>query len=215
MRAGKNMRYLIVPLGFTLLMAAMAAVCFRPFIEAGAAEWKAVWVMNGPEYEYGKNNLSAAEENKESWQKDLTVGTQYGEICWETENETRKIPLYYGDREDILELGAGTYTGYGLPGEGTRILAGAHDTTYFSGLGELEPGDFVTVQTIGGSFTYEVTKTETADAAQAFAEGENEEELILYTCYPFGETEHIRTQRYLVYAARIESERGDQQNAQE
>ena len=38
------------------------------------------------------------------------------------------------------------------------------------------------------------------DAAQPFAEEEEQEQLILYTCYPFGETEQTRTQRYLVYA---------------
>ncbi len=200
MRKGNNVRYLIVPLGFTLLAAVFAAAFLRPFLKAAAAEWKAVWVMNGPEYNYEENKLLIGEGKKENWQEDLTVGTQYGEICWETENETKKIPLYYGDREDILDLGAGTYPGYGLPGQGTRILAGAHDATYFSGLGELKQGDLVKVYTIGNSFTYEVTKTEIADAAQAFAEKEEQEQLILYTCYPFGETEQTRTQRYLVYA---------------
>ena len=76
MRRGNNLRYLIVPLGFTLLAAVLAAAFLRPFLKVAAAEWKAVWVMNGPEYEYEENKLFIGEGQKENWQEDLTVGKQ-------------------------------------------------------------------------------------------------------------------------------------------
>ncbi|MCI9176620.1 MAG: class D sortase [Lachnospiraceae bacterium] len=200
MKAEKKILYVTAPAVFTVMMGVMAAVFAYPSLKAAGAEWRSVWVMNGPEYGYENSSLEASGRKKENWQKNLTVGTQYGEICWKTKNKTKKIPLYYGDHEKILEFGAGTYPGFGLPGQGKKILAGAHDTTYFSGLQELEQGDSITVHTIGDSFTYEITKTEIADAAQTFAAEDEKEELILYTCYPFGKTEERRTQRYLVYA---------------
>ena len=61
-----------------------------------------------------------------------------------------------------LKKGPGHYPETPLPGqEGNAAIAG-HRTTYgapFNRLDELEPGDEITVTTVQGEFTYEVTET--------------------------------------------------------
>lgn len=211
----KKISYIAVP---AVLAGAMALVIFfaaAPAWKAGQAKWRAIWIMNTPEYsyqdvvEYQSDSFLPEQQTAGAGISGLAVGVQYGEI--DCEKWDGSVPLYYGDSEELLEQGAGTYTGYGLPGEGTLILVGAHDTTYFSGLEKIEKGNVITIKTISGSFTYEVKEMEITDAAEAsekIAEvweqgGTDQEELILYTCYPFGKTEDVRPQRYLIHAQRL------------
>lgn len=210
MKIKKGISYIVIPALFTVVAGVIFGFGIYPAAKAAEAKWRANWIMGAPEYAYQKTDDSVfwATDGENDLSEDgttypilsLTAGTQYGEILWKKAEGS--IPLYYGDSEAILELGAGTYTGYGVPGEGKRILIGAHDTTFFSGLQELEDGDIITLHTIWGSYEYKVTDTKIQDVTEALAENpeELEEELILYTCYPFGETGKVRSERYLVYA---------------
>lgn len=209
----KKMSYIIVPLAFTVLTGLILFFAAAPVWGEAKARWQAVWIMNAPEYSYeqaaalyGQDGMDTGKQAESAGAKlsRLTAGTQYGKIVCEKWAE--EIPLYYGDSDDILKLGAGTYTGYGMPGEGKRILVGAHDTTYFSVLEETKEGDIITLHTIAGSFSYQVSRMEAVEAGQALQDmgQDSQEELILYTCYPFGETSGVRTLRYLVYAAPLQ-----------
>jgi sortase A len=68
-----------------------------------------------------------------------------------------------------LRKGPGHYSTTPLPGqEGNAAIAG-HRTTYgapFHNIDQLEPGDQIIVQTIQGTFTYEVMAQESADGTQ-------------------------------------------------
>lgn len=110
-------------------------------------------------------------------------------------------PVYYGDNETVLANGVGQYTLGGLPGEGRPILMSAHDSTYFAPLEQIEAGDIVTIKTNYGEYNYLVNSTLIADEADtsAYDLTQDKEQLILYTCYPFGQLVGKRNERFFVY----------------
>lgn len=124
---------------------------------------------------------------------------QYGLLI----NEKLKInaPVFFGDRPEQLESGAGTYIGSFLPGFGKTTLIGAHDTTYFSGLEKVSAGDEFIFSTTYGIYRYKVSGTKIYDDNfdDAYNLTADKEQLVLYTCYPFGSLNGKKTQRMFVY----------------
>jgi sortase A len=114
--------------------------------------------------------------------------------------------VYYGDSDEDFASGVGQYVGSAMFGCGKPILIGGHDTTYFAGLEDAKAGDTFTVQTNYGQYQYEVTDTAVAKAtdASAYDLTQDSEQLILYTCYPFGKITGERDERFFVYAKRID-----------
>ncbi len=116
------------------------------------------------------------------------------------------VPLYFGDSDMALLYGAGQYAGSSLPGYGSPILIGGHNTTYFSPLENVAVGDIFKIETNYGLYQYQVTSTSIVkdsdvDSAYSLSGGE---QLILYTCYPFVTvTPGTKTQRMFVYANKI------------
>ena len=62
------------------------------------------------------------------------------------------------------------------------------------------------VQTNYGHYTYKVSNTKVvkADDSSAYNLSEEHENLILYTCYPFGDVTKNRKERFFVYCDRID-----------
>lgn len=115
-------------------------------------------------------------------------GDRYGEIS--IAGTTVSAPLYYGDDTATLNKGVGTFkddVGAGIPGEGKTILLAGHNNTFFSGLQQVKVGDTVTIETHYGTYTYEITEMGVKDHqdAAAYDFSRTDENLILYTCYPF------------------------------
>lgn len=112
--------------------------------------------------------------------------------------------LYYGDADAQLELGAGLYTGAGLPGQGACVLVGGHTNTYFRDLEKVQPGDEIRLELDYGEYRYQVTgwKIARADDATAYDLDPEQEQLVLYTCYPFGAL-YETPLRYFVFGQRI------------
>ncbi|MDD3173961.1 MAG: class D sortase [Herbinix sp.] len=131
------------------------------------------------------------------------LDTQYGTITCDRIALT--APLYYGDGEYVLQNGAGQYSLSGMPGEGKPILIGGHDTTYFAPLESIAAGDMVSITADYGNFEYEVVGTNIADVSDttAYDLTQDKEQLILYTCYPFGAVTGDRSNRFFVYCNRI------------
>lgn len=96
--------------------------------------------------------------------------------------------VYYGDSEAEFSKGAGTYKGAKIPGEGGTILMGGHTGTYFRDFESIQTGDEVTFTTSYGEYHYVVTGTQVAldTDTSAYDLDADEENLIMYTCYPFG-----------------------------
>ena len=109
--------------------------------------------------------------------------------------------LYYGDSDAEFDKGAGLYTGTGIPGEGRTIISGAHTNTYYRDLESVEEGDEILVSTRYGDYKYRVTGTRVATDTDttAYDLEADHENLVLYTCYPFGTTQYT-DERYFVYA---------------
>ena len=86
------------------------------------------------------------------------------------------------------------------PGGKTILLAG-HNNTFFNDLQHAEAGATVTITTHYGVYTYEVTGTEILDYQDetAYDFTRTDENLILYTCYPF-DALGFTPNRFFVYA---------------
>ena len=82
---------------------------------------------------------------------------QYGfVICDEIGLNAR---LYYGDSENVLNIGAGHSLSSHMFGESGTILVGGHDTTFFKCLDKLKKNMKVTVKTYFGVFEYKVSES--------------------------------------------------------
>lgn len=113
------------------------------------------------------------------------LNAKYGSIhCGRVE---LSVPLYYGDDDISLQMGAGQYPSSGLPGFGKPILISGHNSTYFAPLEQIIEGDIVTIVTEYGGFDYEVVGKLITDVKDTtvYDPSLNREQLILYTCYPF------------------------------
>lgn len=153
-----------------------------------------------------QNGTSGRGETQQTLNKqDITYpypGDRYGEIS--IAGTTVSAPLYYGDDTATLNKGVGTFkddVGAGIPGEGKTILLAGHNNTFFNGLQQVEVGDIVTIETHYGTYTYEVTEMEVKDYqdATAYDFSRTDENLIMYTCYPF-DALGFTPDRYFVYA---------------
>lgn len=108
--------------------------------------------------------------------------------------------VFWGDSEAQFSQGAGIYTGSHIPGEGGTILMGAHTGTFFRDLESVTEGADITFTTDYGEYHYTVTKMAVVQETDttAYDLDADTENIILYTCYPFGILTRT-TQRYFVY----------------
>ncbi|QKG83363.1 class D sortase [Kroppenstedtia pulmonis] len=99
----------------------------------------------------------------------------------------RKLPIYEGSDAKQLKQGVGHYRGSVLPGEADNTVLAGHRETVFKGLGEMEKGDTIKVETEAGEFVYEVTRIRIVDENDktVIVSTYPKPELRLVTCYPF------------------------------
>ena len=101
---------------------------------------------------------------------------------------------------------AGTYLGSSIPGDGKPILIGAHDTTYFKPLEKVKKGMKMYVTTTYARYQYKVKDIKIFDEDEydkAYDLQSDKEQMILYTCYPFGKLKGDKSKRMFVYMDRI------------
>ena len=207
----KGQRKLAAYIGYPVLFIAVTALLYlaggKLLVSMTIDEFKQAAIQGAPEYQY--EDISQLEDKQQEGAIKIgevrlpSVGTQFGQIA--CEKIGLNAPVYYGDSEEILEAGAGIYVGSSLPGQGSVILTGGHDTTFFEPLSRIGVGDVLAVSTTYGEFTYKVTAMTTADIMDttAYQPKTTKETMILYTCYPFGQINTNRTQRYYVYAEKV------------
>ena len=137
----------------------------------------------------------------------MTLRTSLGTIT--CDRIALSAPLYNNDSETDLLNGAGRYQGSGLPGEGKPILVSGHDTTFFAPLEQIKIGDIVKLTTDEAEYSYEVIATKVAEVTDtsAYDLTQEKEQLILYTCYPFGQLVGVRNDRYFVYCNLISTKK--------
>lgn len=126
----------------------------------------------------------------------------------ECDRITLSAPLYDDDSNDKLIKGAGHYPESGLPGGGRPILISGHDTTFFAPLEQIVIGDIVRIVMEDTDYYYRIVAAKAALATDtsAYDLSQEKEQLILYTCYPFGQLLGDRKERYFVYGEPISAE---------
>ena len=127
-------------------------------------------------------------------------GTQYATI--EIPKINVDLPVYFGDTMHILKKGVGHSSGSYFPGEGGSIVYMGHNSkNIFKRFGELEIGDKITIKANYGEFNYEIYDLQIVEEKETYKLPiqENEEKLMIYTCYPFNNIGYT-TYRYVVYA---------------
>ena len=124
---------------------------------------------------------------------------QFGELIIEDCQINAK--LFFGDSNMALRNGVGIYNGSSIPGYGKTVLIAGHNNTYFNGLKHAKEGQIVKIRTNYGNYKYEITGIKITDNQDrsAYDLDKNEENLIMYTCYPF-DTLGLTDQRAFVYA---------------
>ncbi len=135
-----------------------------------------------------------------------TYGTKYGEIS--ISNTPLKCDLYFGDSSKVLRNGAGQYLGSSFPGLGSTVLIGGHNNRYFDSLKDAKVGDIITVKTNYGQYEYRITHTAIKhhDDRSAYDLGAKQENIVLYTCYPFTALS-LTAERYFVYGEYVSGPR--------
>ncbi len=137
-------------------------------------------------------------------------GARFGQLSIPTASV--KADLYFGDDTKELKSGVGLYNGSFIPGYGKTILIAGHNHTYFHTLGTAKIGDSVNIDTSYGKYVYQITKTQVKSATDktAYDLSSENENLILYTCYPF-DCIGLTPQRYYVYAKYVSGPKIDKQ----
>lgn len=203
----KALAYLILPCLFTGLICGLYVLYGATADEYINTQVYAAIEKGNPQYHYTFQEAKVDDLTKETVSKGEikkpSIGEQYGTISCEAID--LMAPLYFGDNDDVLAMGAGQYAKSKLPGFGGCILIGGHDSTYFSVLADIKKDQEIVLQTEYGTYTYKVRETKVAktDDIDACQLDSKEEQLVLYTCYPFGELLRARDERYFVYCNKI------------
>jgi sortase A len=112
-------------------------------------------------------------------------------------------PVLQGTGDPVLAEAVGHVPASVWPGEpGTSVLA-AHDVTWFSGIGQLRPGDELRYVIPCRTFTYRVTSHRVVAAGYPVYNTVTAR-IVLDTCYPLNAL-YLTGSRYLVYADLIET----------
>lgn len=110
------------------------------------------------------------------------------------------LPIVEGTRASDLKKGVGHFAKSVMPGKPDNCVLSGHRDTVFRKLGEVKKGDRLIVETLGGKFTYKVTRIRIVDKDdRTVIVPTATAVLTVTTCYPF---EYIGSapDRYIVSA---------------
>lgn len=207
--------FIFTPLVFSLIIVVLFSIMIAPFANTIYSA-TSIFVLNGKKAQdkvlyTGVTYIDPNAVLKVSEIDVPNYGDMYGNI---TINNTEvNADLYFGDGSKELNKGVATYEGSFPPGFNRTILLAGHNNTYFNTLGSANIGSMVHINTNYGSYTYKITSTKVAEAGDktAYDLSAKNENLIMYTCYPF-DTIGITSKRYFVYADYISGPKIDIQN---
>ncbi len=206
--AKKLTEYIVFPLAFFVFGLLFLYLALGPVIKTVTSVWSLISsdaaTMQGDEIHkdiFGEGKLEGYEGSVPS--SLITYprnGTKYAEITITANDTVYVIPLYFGDKPATLRRGAGHYMGSHFPGESSTILVSGHNNTFFNCLQYVKTGDLIKLETNYGVYVYEVTETaiKANTDSSAYDLSATEENLVLYTCYPF-DMLGLTPNRYFVY----------------
>ncbi len=126
-------------------------------------------------------------------------GNRYGELL--IPNLGIAADITFGDSPRLLENNIGHHTPSAFPSEGGDIIYSGHNREDILGnLENISLGDQIIINASYGEFIYQVEQVQIVnDTDWHLLVGNDEETLILYTCYPFSRVIY-GSRRYVVYA---------------
>jgi sortase A len=200
---------LLIPLLFSLAVTITLYLIAKPVVDLSLAVASMTIAGQVPEFE---DSLTSIYTDKDIVERNVVpladvvipyIGTHYASI--QLKRIGMNVPLYWGDNDRILRFGAGQYTGSFLPGFQKPLLIGGHNLSIFRKLSEVLVKDQIIIKTNYGVYIYEVDEItiKKADDPSFYDLSLNEEQLILYTCYPFTVLSRNKDIRYVVYGHRV------------
>lgn len=209
--------WMVVPLSYLFIGYIFIGIIFQPYVRPLISIYELFSIDSIPDFTDVSKDFTTTKEVIEEGYFDsstidkIKIGDTYGTI--EIEAVDIVVPLLYGATPKCLYHGAGQRPQSGMPGFHRPTMIGGHTIPFFQNLGHIEAGDNITITTHYGKFTYEVTHTNVilANDTSAYDLTKNEEQLILFTCYPLdgiGEKE----ERLLVYADKVKGPEARERN---
>ena len=193
---------IIIAFFFSAFIILIITLCFGPKINKGLS------ILNtlSLEINFGKNEKITYDHIE----KKLDVLPSWGTVFAQLKIPSIGIdlPVYHGDDTIQLAAGVGHYAGSQFPGEGGTIILAGHNThEFFYNLPQIQIGSLIEVDTIYGKFQYKVYGTKIANYKDedAFQLQNEEEILVLYTCYPLDRLWFVN-ERFIVYAKLVGDE---------
>ena len=134
-------------------------------------------------------------------------GNKFAEISVDG-TSIQHVSLFFGDGKKQLKNGVGMYAGSSYPGMGSTCLISGHNNRDFHALKDAEVGAMIRVSTSYGEYVYRITEcaVKKATDSSAYDLEATEENIILYTCYPFDEL-GLTSKRYFVYGEYVSGPR--------
>ena len=201
----KKLKSIATNVAISFFFTAIFVLCYYYFIDGEVSSY--ISLINITAVNRGNIEERIAEydfENK-SLIKYPSWGSKFGTL--KIDSIKLSLPIYHGDNLKILRKGAGHYAGSYFPGEGGGIILAAHNTSgFFKEIDKVKKGDIVTIEATYGTFKYKVYDYKIVKESNeaAFKVSDDEEILIMYTCYPINRSVVGRkTKRYVVYALRV------------
>lgn len=211
------------PILFVMLGCAIVYFAFAPVLQIAYAAADMMLADKAPDFnKETRDILNAVSPDKTGDSNDFTTSPQtsngedaentisiseinypiYGDLYATLTIGENTMDVYFGDDMAFLRKGVGQYLGSFIPGYGRPILISGHNRSYFKPLQNLKVGDPLIMTTAYGVYRYEITRIQpyTPTDPAAFDLSKQEEELILYTCYPFDAPIGRAPQRLFVYA---------------
>jgi sortase A len=202
----KAIKATIISLIVALFITGAIVLCINLFL--GQKMDETISLVNKIEVDTSSKNIEEIkiDTTKKRLQNYPEYGTKYATI--EIPKIEANLPVYFGDTLEILKNGVGHSSGSYFPGEGGSIVYMGHNSkNVFRRFSELEIGDTITVTTDYGKYTYQIYDMKLVNETDidALPIQDEEEILMVYTCYPFNNIGYA-TQRYVVYSKLVEEE---------
>ncbi len=148
----------------------------------------------------------------DAWQTTLQEGGQHKPWSWADTHPVAKLSFpSLAKTSYVLEGASGRNMAFGpartltsgMPGDSIATVISAHNDSHFSFLGQLKLADQVHIETTSGQFVYQVTDIKVVDSSQEQLAINQQDELVLTTCYPFNALQTGGKMRYQVTAHRL------------
>lgn len=206
-KINKIMAYIYMPLFFSILSYGIVYLMTSDMVSLATNVFQLIVTDSEPDFTINYSNTfnpGSVEISDENTVKRADVPTaKYGELYAyvKCDDIGLNCPVYMGDDNEILKMGAGQIPATYQPGFGELIMIGAHNNSFFNCLKNIQTGQTITMETSYGTYTYQVVSTEVVDVTgmDAYDFFTDHEQLLLYTCYPFDVLAHTNY-RFMVHA---------------